>query len=113
MSTEETRASILKKTWARAGGTEGEAGHVEDHHHVEVWLESHHPFSHRHTLRIRPISLSLNMSYLIGGVGRKGLLPTPDEFAAHYEGGRNPEGWEGGRDSGRTTVKQTKQNKKK
>ncbi|KAB5535894.1 hypothetical protein PHYPO_G00123180 [Pangasianodon hypophthalmus] len=35
-----------------------------------------------------------------GGVGRKGLLPTPDEFAAHYEGGRNQEGWEGGRDSG-------------
>lgn len=51
------------------------------------------------------------MSYLIGGVGRKGLLPTPDEFAAHYEGGRNQEGWEGGRDSGRTTVKQTKKKK--
>lgn len=52
--------------------------------------------------------MSLNMSYLIGGVGRKGLLPTPDEFAAHYEGGRNQEGWEGGRDSGRTTVKKKK-----
>ncbi|KAI1883225.1 hypothetical protein AGOR_G00243030 [Albula goreensis] len=36
-----------------------------------------------------------------GGGGRKGLLPTPDEFPApHYEGGRNSEGWEGGRDQG-------------
>ncbi|XP_016350469.1 pre-mRNA 3' end processing protein WDR33-like isoform X2 [Sinocyclocheilus anshuiensis] len=35
-----------------------------------------------------------------GGVGRKGLLPTPDDYPCHYEGGRNQEGWEGGRDSG-------------
>ncbi|XP_066508060.1 pre-mRNA 3' end processing protein WDR33-like isoform X2 [Hoplias malabaricus] len=35
-----------------------------------------------------------------GGVGRNGLLPTPDDYGPHYEGGRNQEGWEGGRDSG-------------
>ncbi|XP_030629663.1 pre-mRNA 3' end processing protein WDR33 isoform X2 [Chanos chanos] len=35
-----------------------------------------------------------------GGGGRKGLLPTPDEYPPHYEGGRNQEGWEGGQDSG-------------
>ncbi|XP_048103122.1 pre-mRNA 3' end processing protein WDR33 isoform X2 [Alosa alosa] len=35
-----------------------------------------------------------------GGGGRKGLLPTPDEYPPHYEGGRNQEGWEGGRDPG-------------
>ncbi|KAG5847700.1 hypothetical protein ANANG_G00128970 [Anguilla anguilla] len=36
-----------------------------------------------------------------GAGGRKGLLPTPDEFPApHYEGGRNSESWEGGRDQG-------------
>uniref|UniRef100_A0AAR2KLH5 pre-mRNA 3' end processing protein WDR33 n=1 Tax=Pygocentrus nattereri TaxID=42514 RepID=A0AAR2KLH5_PYGNA len=42
----------------------------------------------------------LNMSSLLGGVGRKGLLPTPDDYGPHYEGGRNQEGWEGGRDPG-------------
>uniref|UniRef100_A0A674CBA7 pre-mRNA 3' end processing protein WDR33 n=1 Tax=Salmo trutta TaxID=8032 RepID=A0A674CBA7_SALTR len=30
-----------------------------------------------------------------GGGGRQGLLPTPDEFPPHYEGGRSQEAWEG------------------
>ncbi|KAK1162730.1 pre-mRNA 3' end processing protein WDR33-like [Acipenser oxyrinchus oxyrinchus] len=34
------------------------------------------------------------------GGGRKGLLPTPDEFPPHFEGGRKPESWEGTRDQG-------------
>ncbi len=42
------------------------------------------------------------MTSFLGGVGRKGLLPTPDDYPCHYEGGRNQEGWEGGRDSGRS-----------
>ncbi|KAG2462132.1 WDR33 protein, partial [Polypterus senegalus] len=32
--------------------------------------------------------------------GRKGLLPTPDEFPSHYEGGRKSESWDGSRDQG-------------
>ncbi|XP_028648925.2 pre-mRNA 3' end processing protein WDR33 isoform X2 [Erpetoichthys calabaricus] len=32
--------------------------------------------------------------------GRKGLLPTPDEFPSHYEGGRKSESWDGNRDQG-------------
>uniref|UniRef100_A0A8C9VKS7 pre-mRNA 3' end processing protein WDR33 n=1 Tax=Scleropages formosus TaxID=113540 RepID=A0A8C9VKS7_SCLFO len=32
--------------------------------------------------------------------GRKGLLPTPEEFPPHYDGGRNLDSWEGGRDPG-------------
>uniref|UniRef100_A0A6Q2ZJH1 pre-mRNA 3' end processing protein WDR33 n=1 Tax=Esox lucius TaxID=8010 RepID=A0A6Q2ZJH1_ESOLU len=35
-----------------------------------------------------------------GGGGRQGLLPIPDEFPPHYEGGRSQESWEGGRDQG-------------
>ncbi|XP_066565852.1 pre-mRNA 3' end processing protein WDR33 isoform X2 [Amia ocellicauda] len=34
------------------------------------------------------------------GGGRKGLLPTPDEYPPHYEGGRKPDNWEAGRDPG-------------
>ncbi|XP_023653946.2 pre-mRNA 3' end processing protein WDR33 [Paramormyrops kingsleyae] len=32
------------------------------------------------------------------GGARKGLLPTPEEFPPCYDGGRNSENWEGGRD---------------
>uniref|UniRef100_A0AAZ3QDU8 WD repeat domain 33 n=1 Tax=Oncorhynchus tshawytscha TaxID=74940 RepID=A0AAZ3QDU8_ONCTS len=39
-----------------------------------------------------------------GGGGRQGLLPTPDEFPPHYEGGRSQEAWEGGQDQGKGAV---------
>lgn len=32
--------------------------------------------------------------------GRKGLLPTPDEFP-RFEGGRKPESWDGNREPGK------------
>lgn len=38
------------------------------------------------------------ISYCSGG--RKGLLPTPDEFP-RFEGGRKPESWDGNREPGK------------
>lgn len=32
--------------------------------------------------------------------GRKGLLPTPDEFP-RFEGGRKPDSWDGNREPGK------------
>lgn len=94
----EMKALILKKTWAQVG--EEEEDHVVGHQ------EEVKPFPFTcpsaHLASIKTEVSGLNMTSFLGGVGRKGLLPTPDDYPCHYEGGRNQEGWEGGRDSGRS-----------
>uniref|UniRef100_A0A8C1X575 pre-mRNA 3' end processing protein WDR33 n=1 Tax=Cyprinus carpio TaxID=7962 RepID=A0A8C1X575_CYPCA len=92
------KALILKKTWAKVGEEEEDrvVGHQEE---VKPF-----PFTcpSAHLASIKTEVSGLNMASFLGGVGRKGLLPTPDDYPCHYEGGRNQEGWEGGRDSGRS-----------
>uniref|UniRef100_A0A9J8A5Z4 pre-mRNA 3' end processing protein WDR33 n=1 Tax=Cyprinus carpio carpio TaxID=630221 RepID=A0A9J8A5Z4_CYPCA len=94
----EMKALILKKTWAKVGEEEEDrvVGHQEE---VKPF-----PFTcpSAHLASIKTEVSGLNMASFLGGVGRKGLLPTPDDYPCHYEGGRNQEGWEGGRDSGRS-----------
>uniref|UniRef100_A0A673HCU9 pre-mRNA 3' end processing protein WDR33 n=1 Tax=Sinocyclocheilus rhinocerous TaxID=307959 RepID=A0A673HCU9_9TELE len=92
------QALILKKTWAKVG--------EEEEDHVVGRQEEVKPFPFTcpsaHLASIKTEMSGLNMTSFLGGVGRKGLLPTPDDYPCHYEGGRNQEGWEGGRDSGRS-----------